>query len=208
MTAAIVLAGGASSRFKGDKLEAELRGRPVLHHALAAAAEVAPDLVLVIGPRAHPPRLPEALAARTTIARDREEHQGPLAGLDAGLATLVRSPGDRAGVAVVVGGDQPWLAPAVLGLMVATLEADPELGAVTLEARPPASLPMVVRPALVAPVVAILLREGRRALRSLPDRVPTVVVGAAAWRPLDPGGDTLRDVDLPEDLDAARHPRR
>jgi molybdenum cofactor cytidylyltransferase len=48
--AAIVLAGGAASRFGGNKLAADLEGRPVLEYALRAVAAVASPVVLVVGP--------------------------------------------------------------------------------------------------------------------------------------------------------------
>ena len=39
---AIVLAGGASTRFGRDKLAEPVDGRPLLHHAAEAVAAVAP----------------------------------------------------------------------------------------------------------------------------------------------------------------------
>jgi hypothetical protein len=45
-----------------------------------------------------------------------------------------------------------------------------------------------------------LLAENRRALRGLLRSVPSVVVSSAAWRAVDLGGRTLRDIDAPEDL--------
>ena len=194
--AAIVLAGGASSRFGSDKLAADLDGQPVIHHALAAAADVADAVVLVIAPDAPEPPLPPGLASRVVIARDDALHQGPLAGLLAGLAAC---PPDTE-VAIVVGGDMPSLQPDVLRLLAAAIAADPSLGGATLEADPPAILPMVVRPSVASPATAALLAENRRALRGLFTAVPWFVVAAAKWRALDPDARTLRDIDTPEDL--------
>ncbi len=59
---AIVLAGGASTRFGGDKLRAELGGRPLLHHTLQACAAVVPTVVLALEPDTPVPPLPTALA--------------------------------------------------------------------------------------------------------------------------------------------------
>ena len=194
-TAAIVLAGGASSRFGSDKLVTPFEGRPLLHHALVAVDEVAGTIVLVLAPDAATPPVP-ALRAGLVITRDAALHQGPLAGLAAGLAALPPSI-ERA---VLVGGDMPSLLPAVLTVVLDTLDSEPALGAVTLEAEPTASLPMAVRPPIVAPAATAMLAEGRRALRGLLARVPSSVVSAAVWRALDPAGRTLLDVDTRRDI--------
>ena len=195
--AAIVLAGGASSRFGADKLAADLDGRPVLHHALTAVAGVAASIVVVVAPGAPAPPIPPSLAHRVVIARDEALHQGPLAGLTAGLRDC---PPDAA-LVLVVGGDMPSLVPAVLRLLLVALEANPALAAATLDADPPATLPMAIRPSLAGPAAATLLAENRRALRGLLAAVPSVVVPVATWRALDPAGRTLRDIDVPGDLE-------
>ncbi len=194
-TAAVVLAGGASSRFGTDKLAAELGGQPLLHHALKAVDDVAATIVVVLAPDAASPALP-TLRARTLVAHDVVTHQGPLAGLAAGLDAL------GAGVdrVLLVGGDMPTLVPAVLDALLAALDADPALGAATLEADPAATLPMALRPGLAGPAAVSLLAEGRRALRNVLARVPCTVLPSASWRALDPEARTLRDVDTRRDL--------
>ena len=94
----------------------------------------------------------------------------------------------------------PSLLPAVLTVVLDTLDSEPALGAVTLEAEPTASLPMAVRPPIVAPAATAMLAEGRRALRGLLARVPSSVVSAVVWRALDPAGRTLLDVDTRRDI--------
>lgn len=194
--AAIVLAGGASSRFGGDKLAADFEGRPVLEHVLRAAAVVANPIVLVVGPDDPVPWLPGDLGVDVVPARDAVAHQGPLAGLAAGLAALTR-PFD---VAIIVAGDMPSVVPAVLDLLAGTLARDPSLGVACLEADPATPLPAAVRPSVAGPAAQALLAVDRRSLRGLLAAVPTAVVPAADWRALDPDGVTLRDVDTPEDL--------
>jgi molybdopterin-guanine dinucleotide biosynthesis protein A len=193
---AIVLAGGASSRFGTDKLAADFDGRPVLHHALEVVAATCNYVILVVAPDAPTPSLPASLREMVALARDDVAHDGPLAGLAAGLAAC--PPDDE--VAIVVGGDMPTLQADVLRLLEEALDADAALGAATLEADPPSVLPMAVRPSVAAPEVAALLAANRRALRGLLAAVPSVVVPAAQWRALDPDGRTLRDIDTPEDL--------
>jgi molybdenum cofactor cytidylyltransferase len=46
--AAIVLAAGAATRFGGDKMSAEFRGEPLLHHAIRAARAAPVGEVLVV----------------------------------------------------------------------------------------------------------------------------------------------------------------
>ena len=203
MTAAIVLAGGASTRFGGDKLRATLDGRTLLDHALEAVGSIANPVVVVIAPDAPSPPVPAALANRVTVMRDGVAHRGPLAGLAAGLVALADLDRGYDGAAVIVGGDMPHLVPAVLELLAAAVDADAAAGAATLEVDPPCVLPLAVRPSLAGPVVDALLRDDRRALRALLDRLAVVVVPATAWRAIDPDGRTLDDVDTPADLDRA-----
>ncbi len=204
---AIVLAGGASSRFGSDKLSAELDGRPLLHHALDAVASVAGPIVVVVAPEVPEPRLPEGLADRVRIARDPVAHGGPLAGLAAGLAMLAADATEHASVrdeapriALVVGGDMPGLVPGVLRLLGERLAAEPDVSAMTLAASPVAPLPMAVRRAGVSEAAIACLAAGRHSLRALLDSVPSAVIAPEAWRGLDPEGATLQDIDRPEDL--------
>ena len=202
---AVVLAGGASSRFGSDKLAVLVDGRPLLHHALEAVAEIADRIVIVIAPRATLPSVPEALAGRVVFARDAAAHDGPLAGLAAGLAappaldTPVRDEAPR--IALVVGGDMPSLVPDVLRLLAKALAAEPALDAMTLAASRPAPLPMAVRwQAARIAVDAVLAPGSRRSLMALIAAVPSATVPAEAWRAVDPAGASLRDVDTPTDL--------
>lgn len=194
---AIVLAGGASSRFGSYKLAAELDGVPLLHHTLRAVAAVADDIVLVIGPSMLVPALPPGLQARVRVARDAEPLRGPLAGLAAGLAVIDDEPPR---IALVVGGDMPRLLPAVLRLLVDRLAALQDLAAMTLDAPEPAPLPLALRPRLAGPAVSACLGGGRRSLRALLAAIPAATLPAVTWRAMDPAGRTLDDVDTPGDL--------
>jgi molybdopterin-guanine dinucleotide biosynthesis protein A len=200
--AGIVLAGGASSRFGGDKLAADLRGRPVLEHAIRAVTTVASPIVVVIGPEDPLPFLPSEPGVEVVLARDIVAHRGPLAGLAGGLAALAAldPEGPPPDVALVVAGDMPSLVPDVLRLLVTMLAADAILGVAFLEAEPASPLPAAVRPSVARPTADALLAADRRSLRGLLDAVPCAVVGAAAWRALDPEARTLRDIDTRADL--------
>jgi molybdopterin-guanine dinucleotide biosynthesis protein A len=206
MTSAIVLAGGASTRFGSDKLLADLDGRPVLHHAIEALGGIANPIVVVIAPDGPLPPIPAGLEHQVAITRDGIRHGGPLAGLAAGLVALADIDRGFDAPAIVVGGDMPHLVPGVLSLLAAAVDGDPAIGGAILGADPPCVLPLAVRPSIAGPLVQALLAEDRRALRALLDRLPVVVVPVAAWRAVDPAARSLIDIDLPADLGPLTRP--
>ena len=109
---ALVLAAGEGRRFGATKQLAEVRGRPLLEHALAAVAELEPRVV-VLGHEA------EAILAAVDLqgARPvpcRDWREGQSASLRAGIAAL----GDVDAVVVVLG-DQPGIGAAAVAALVA-----------------------------------------------------------------------------------------
>jgi molybdopterin-guanine dinucleotide biosynthesis protein A len=82
------------------------------------------------------------------------------------------------------------------------LGADQAFGAVILERRGRTEpLPAALRTGLATDAVRRLVADGERSLRSLFERLPTRAIDEAAWRPLDPDGSTLFDVDEVGDLE-------
>jgi molybdopterin-guanine dinucleotide biosynthesis protein A len=187
---AIVLAGGASTRFGGDKLAASIDGDTVLGRSVAIARGAAGRVVLVIGPDDDDPCLEGVILARDPVA-----HRGPLAGVLAGLEAI-----DDPSLVLVLAGDMPTVQAPVLGLLAGALDADTSVGIVHLEADPVATLPFAARGPVVLPVARALIAADRRSLRALLDSVRSFEVPAATWRALDPQGRTLRDIDTPGDL--------
>jgi molybdopterin-guanine dinucleotide biosynthesis protein A len=194
----IVLAGGRSTRFGGDKLAAEVDGRPLLHLAIDAVGEVVDEVVVVVGTDAAEPPLPPDPRVPVVVARDAVAGQGPLAGLAAGLAAA------SGPLALLVGGDQPALRPDLLRELLRRLTPEaggPRLDVVGLEEegrlRP---LPVALRVGTVGPAAAVALRGGTRSLVGLFGRLRAGTLSPAQWRQLDPAGDSLRDVDAPDDL--------
>jgi len=192
----IVLAGGRSSRFgDDDKLAAELRGRPLLHHAVMAIASVCDEVIVVVAANdAVPPPLPEDAVVTVRSARDRIAGAGPLAGLAAGLEAT------NAELVLVAGGDQPHLSLALLDLLAASIrDAD---AVVLADGERPRPLPSVLRrtPALTAALAR--LTGDRRSLRGLVADLDPVVVPERTWRRIDPDGLWRRDIDVPDDLGA------
>jgi molybdenum cofactor guanylyltransferase len=194
---AIVLAGGRSSRFGRDKLAEPLEGVPLLQHALRAASQVATDVIVLVPPVGDEPTLatPPAGSGRLRLVRDPEPFGGPLVALLAGLERAAES------YALVLGGDMPRLAPAVLGLLLRSLDRDADADATALVLRGRRHpLPIALRVGSATPVARRVLAEGERSLNALLARLRTRELGEMTWRPLDPGGGTLTDIDRPEDL--------
>lgn len=199
---AIVLAGGRSTRFGRDKLAADLDGGTVLAATIAAVTTVA-DHVIVVGPAA-----PDASGAGATPVvhlPDPEPFAGPLVALATALdRKAARDPRD---LAIVVGGDMPRLVPAVLTAMLGLIDGDAAIEAVILEA-PEATrrpvLPLAVRHEHAAAAARAAIESGQRSLQALVDRLAVVELPFETWRALDPAGDTILDVDTPDDLERLR----
>jgi molybdopterin-guanine dinucleotide biosynthesis protein A len=189
--AAIVLAGGRSSRFGRDKLAEPVDGERLLDRAITAVRQVVDVVLVVVAPGDRRP-LPDGV----TRVHDEAAFEGPLAGVAAGLRAVPRTV-ERA---ILVGGDMPAIVPAVLEALLAALD-DPAVDAAVLhdgDRRRP--LPSAVRLPEASTRADELLAAGERRLRALIDRPGTVDLGPERWRRLDPTGDTLRDVDIPADL--------
>jgi molybdopterin-guanine dinucleotide biosynthesis protein A len=191
----IVLAGGASRRFGADKLAATLDGRTLLDLAVASVAAVSSEVVVVVAP-GDDRALPDAGSVPVRRATDPETHGGPLVGLLAGLEAA------REPVALVAGGDMPSLSVDVLLTLVRTLLATEGSAdaAVLVRHGSVRPLPAAVRNGAATQAARRLLAEDERSLMALVRALRTREVGEHEWRGLDPGGDTLRDVDAPADL--------
>jgi molybdopterin-guanine dinucleotide biosynthesis protein A len=192
----IVLAGGRSTRFGTDKLAAELGGAPLVHRAVSALAAVVDEVVLVVGPSGVPP-LPRNLGVPLRIVRDDEPGAGPLAALRTALGETVHP------AALVVAGDMPALVPAVLRLLADTIGGPAAEASVLCEGETVRPLPLALAcdPALGA--VRTVRAAGGSSIRALLDALAVARIPESAWRPLDPSGATLLDVDRPEDLERA-----
>jgi molybdenum cofactor guanylyltransferase len=104
--AAIVLAGGRSSRMGSPKAALEWHGSTLLRRVTGIVARaVAPGPVVVVS---APGQALPALAPGVEVVTDEREGRGPLQGLAAGLAAI----SDRAPVAYVSSTDVPLLHPA------------------------------------------------------------------------------------------------
>jgi molybdenum cofactor cytidylyltransferase len=180
--AGLVLAAGAGRRYGAEpKLLADLHGRPVLEHVVAAAVAVLDPVVVVLGAHAERLRAGVDLAgARVTVAPDWAE--GQAASLRHGLALLA-----GAGKVLVLLGDQPLVTPA----LIARMAVEPPGSRAAHDGVPG-------HPAVLGPEQVELARElrGDAGLRDLVD-----------WRLVEAGA-PVRDLDTLDDLEALRDEAR
>ena len=190
----ILLAGGRSSRFGRNKLEATLAGRPLVEHALESLSLAVGEVVIAIGPDQVPPAIPLGLPVPVRIARDPVAFEGPLVGLLAGLEE------SRAQRAIVLGADMPSVAPLLLTRLGAGLVRH-DLDAVVLrDGTIPRPLPAALRVATSIPAARGLRDAGEGSLRALLAVLRVLELDESAWRDVDPAGEWLHDVDRAEDL--------
>ena len=177
---ALVLAAGEGRRFGGTKQLAELDGRPLLEHALAAVADVSPRVV-VLGHAAEEIRAAVDLHGAEPVVCERWA-DGQSASLRCGLAAL---PGVDA--VVVVLGDQPGVTAAAVAAVVAA-DGDEDAVRATYDGAP--SHPVLLRRGLLARAGEL---RGDTGFRDLLEgaRVRAVEVGHVA----DPA-----DIDTREEL--------
>jgi molybdopterin-guanine dinucleotide biosynthesis protein A len=177
--AAVILAGGRSSRFGSDKLHVEVHGHELLDGVVSAAFAVAGQVV-VVGP------LDLAVAPGVLVTREEPEHAGPFAAVARGLELVDTD------VVLVLAGDLVDPAPAFRPLLDA-LATDPHADAAVI----------VDSTGHVQPLLAAY-----RTLALRGCIVGVDPVGRAAWALLDglhvheviDADRWSRDIDSPDDL--------
>jgi molybdopterin-guanine dinucleotide biosynthesis protein A len=188
----VVLCGGRSRRMGRPKAWLPFAGELMLPRVVRLLSGVVRPVVVVAAPGQDVPPLP----AGVTVVRDAEEGRGPLQGLAAGLEALR----GRAEVAYLSGCDVPLLRPAfvrrLLGLLGDSQICVPRVG----EHHHP--LAAVYR-LEVAGAVKQLLAEDRVRPVFLFEAVPTRVALAADLADADPAFQSLRNLNTPEEYEAA-----
>ena len=202
-TSGAVIAGGRSGRLGTDKRFVELDGTPLLARTVAVLLPLVDDLqVVVADPDDRVPimasltgTLGAEVAGRVRITVDARSGIGPAAGLETALHEA------RGDAVLVLATDHPALAPGVLALLLERARSS-DAPAVTVDGpRGPEPFVAVYRRD-VLPSVRALLDAGERRMQAVLRELGPEVLGEDVWRPLDPAGRTLADVDTPEDLDA------
>ncbi len=189
----IVLCGGRSSRMGRPKAWLPFAGELMLPRVVRLLREAVEPVIVVAAPGQDVPPVPPEVE----IVRDAEEGRGPLQGLAAGLAALR----GRVDAAYLSSCDVPFLRPAfvrrLIELLGDALICVPRVGGYHHP------LAAVYRPE-VADAVAGLLAEGRLRPFFLFEAVPTRVVEAAELTDVDPTMQTLRNLNTPEEYEAAQ----
>lgn len=205
-TAAIVLAGGGSTRMGRPKAMLEWHGSTLVRRAAGLAGRAVDGPVVVV--RAAGQELP-ALPPDVEIAQDAHAARGPLQGIAAGLALV----GNRAGAVFVCGVDTPLLHPALIGHVVAALMQDPECEVALPVAHGfPHPLCAAYR-TTISRRLDDLLAEDRLATKALLARCRVRELGEAALladaalREHDPQLDSLLNINVPDEYAAARQRR-
>jgi molybdopterin-guanine dinucleotide biosynthesis protein A len=188
----IVLCGGQSKRMGRPKAWLPFAGEIMLPRVVRLLGEAVHPIVVVAAPGQDVPPLPTGVE----IVRDEEKGRGPLQGLAAGLSALQ----GRADAAYLSGCDVPFLQPAFVRRLIDLLGdrsiCVPRVG----DYHHP--LAAVYRLGVVD-VVSRLLAEDRLRPFFLFEAVPTRVVEAAELADVDPTFQTLRNLNTPEDYEAA-----
>jgi molybdopterin-guanine dinucleotide biosynthesis protein A len=192
-TAGIVLCGGQSSRMGRPKAWLPFAGEIMLCRVLRLLREVplAP-IVVVAAPDQDLPALPQEV----DVVRDSQRGRGPLQGLAGGLAALA----GRAKAAYVTSCDVPFLRPAFVRRMI---ELRGENAICVPEVQGYRHPLAAVYRLDVEPVVAQLLAEDWLRPAFLFDRVLTRLVGPEELVDVDPDFATLRNLNTPEEYEAA-----
>jgi CTP:molybdopterin cytidylyltransferase MocA len=184
----IVLAAGSGSRFGGPKQLADLRGKPLIEHALAAmrAVPAVDPVVVVLGAEADRIRAQADLGgAEIVIAHDWDE------GIAASLRVGVAAHRDADAVLVLLA-DQPLITSEVIAA-IASRAAGPEPAARAVFEGAPGH-PVLIKRELFTAVAEL---HGDTGARDLLDRCGAARVECGRLCRPD-------DVDTPEDLASLR----
>ena len=200
-TAAIVLAGGRSTRMGRPKALLDWHGSTLLRRAVGLVARAVDGPVVVV--RAIGQELPP-LPPGTELADDALAARGPLQGMAAGFAVI----GGRAEVVFVTGVDAPLLHPALVRHVIASLQPGDDVALPQAHGFPH-PLAAAYRAATIAPLIAALLAEDSLGTRPLMQRCrvrrldQAALLADPAVAALDPELLSLENLNEPDEYEAA-----
>ena len=187
-----MLCGGRSSRMGRPKLSLPFGPELMLQRVVRILSDVVSPILVVAAPRQELPELPRDVL----IARDEQEHLGPLAGLAAGLEAL----SGKCEAAYVSSCDVPLLRPEFVRRVIELFgEHDIAIPRDGLYHHP---LAAVYRTRLAGDARE-LLDAGRMRPVGLLERCRVREMDVETLRNVDPKLDSLRNVNGPEEYQAA-----
>jgi molybdenum cofactor guanylyltransferase len=188
----IVLCGGQSKRMGQPKAWLPIAGEFMLPRVVRILGQAVQPLVVVAAPKQEVPPLPGDVA----IVRDKEKDRGPLEGLAAGLTYLA----GKVDAAYLSSCDVPFLVPAFVRRLIDLL-GDYAVCVPEVDGR---HHPLAAVYRLdVLDAVRHLFAENRLRPVFLFEKVPTRVVTEAELADVDPTLQSLRNLNTPEEYQAA-----
>ena len=190
--AGIVLCGGLSSRMGTAKAWLPFGSETLLQRAVGVVSQATNPVIVVTAQHQELPSLPAAILHAT----DRHAACGPLEGLHAGLSLL----SDAAHAAFACGCDTPFLTTAYIEFVARCL-GDHDVAAPHIDGfyHPLAA----VYRARIIPQIEALLAVDQRRVSDLFAKIRTRRISAAELRSIDPALACLRNVNTPEEYQAA-----
>jgi len=186
--AAIVLAGGKSTRLGRDKASELLLGRPLLQHVLDRLAGLVDERVVV---SAVGQRLPALDTPDLKVVEDIYPETGPLGGIYTGL-TAIDAP-----YAIAVACDMPLLQPTLVAELLRRAPGRDLVVPVSEEF--PQPLCAVYSKACVEPFRR-QLEAGEYKITAAFGFLRPLYLRPADWRPFDPEGLSFQNLNREEDL--------
>lgn len=179
---AIVLAGGASTRFGSDKLKVLIDGMSLLDRVISVASTVTPD-VMVVG-RVH---------GDIQSIDEPGEHIGPLNAMGYALAFA------SVDHALVLAGDHPYLHHSILDLILDLLDGHEAVVPVSHDGRPQPLVAGYHRS--IRPMITDAVDRGERSIRGILNELDVRWIQPEEWTRIDPDGLSFMDIDTVSDLE-------
>jgi molybdopterin-guanine dinucleotide biosynthesis protein A len=193
--AAVILAGGRSSRMGRPKAWLALGAAPLLAHVVARVRPLVTEIVVVAAAGQELPPLGARLVP-ARVVRDRVPGLGPLPALVLGLESVA------APWVLALGCDAPFVRPALLALLARECADAGADAAIPLWEGRPQPLVAVYRRRLAGRLAALAAAGERRlqAIAALPD---VRLVPPERLRAADPEGASFRTLNTPAEYAAA-----
>lgn len=193
MRSAIILAGGNSSRFGGEKAFYPFRGKALIGHVYERVSGVCGDVVVVVRDKSEIKRYESLLDCKAVA--DLEAGRGPLMGMYSGLLSV------RGEESLIVGTDMPFLDPGLMDFLFNSLSGYdavvPRLDEDMLE---PLLSAYLTKPAAAACKKSLSL--GRERMVSALDFLRVRYIPVAELKNYGPKLESLVNINSRKDLDA------